>query len=86
MNYIQQAYKGENKVWMFIITTILVAGLFIGNLIFFIFFGDGIDVVEEQKKLMELIPSKNFWLAANLIPFAIFIRTIISISKIHAST
>ena len=73
MNYIQQAYKGENKVWMFIITTILVAGLFIGNLIFFIFFGDSIDVVEEQKKLLELIPSKNFWLAANLIPFAILL-------------
>lgn len=70
MNYLQQVYKGENKVWMFIITTALVAGLFIFNLIFFLMFGDEIDVVEEQKKLMELIPSKNFWLAANLLPFA----------------
>ena len=81
MNYIQQAYKGENKVWMFIITTILVAGLFIGNLIFFIFFGDGIDVVEEQKKLLELIPSKNFWLAANLIPFAILLGLLFLLVK-----
>ncbi len=81
MNYIQQAYKGENKVWMFIITTLLVAGLFIGNLIFFLFFGDGIDVVEEQKKLLELIPSKNFWLAANLIPFAILLGLLFLLVK-----
>ena len=69
MNYIQQAYKGENKVWMFIITAGLVAGIFIFNLIFFLFYGDEIDVVEQQKALMELIPSKNFWLAANLFLF-----------------
>lgn len=81
MNYIQQAYKGENKVWMFVITTLLVAGLFIGNLIFFLFFGDGIDVVEEQKKLLELIPSKNFWLAANLIPFAVLLGLLFLLVK-----
>lgn len=81
MNYIQQAYKGENKVWMFIITTILVAGLFIGNLVFFLFFGDGIDVVEEQNKLLELIPSKNFWLAANLVPFAILLGLLFLLVK-----
>lgn len=81
MNYIQQAYKGENKVWMFIITTILVAGLFIGNLVFFLFFGDSIDVVEEQKKLMELIPSKNFWLAVNLIPFAVLLGLLFLLVK-----
>lgn len=81
MNYIQQAYKGENKVWMFIITTILVAGLFIGNLVFFLFFGDGIDIVEEQKKLMELIPSKNFWLAANLVPFAVLLGLLFLLVK-----
>jgi membrane protease YdiL (CAAX protease family) len=81
MNYIQQAFKGENKVWMFIITTILVAGLFIGNLVFFLFFGDNIDVVEEQKKLLELIPSKNFWLAANLIPFAVLLGLLFLLVK-----
>lgn len=81
MNYIQQAYKGENKVWMFIITTILVAGLFIGNLLVFLFYGDSIDVVEEQKKLLDLIPSKNFWLAANLIPFAILLGLLFLLVK-----
>ena len=81
MNYIQQAYKGENKVWMFVITTILVAGLFIGNLVFFLFFGDDIDVAEEQKKLLELIPSKNFWLAINLIPFAVLLGLLFLLVK-----
>ena len=73
MNYIQQVYQGENKVWMFIFTSLLVAGIFIANLIFFLFFGDGIDVVEEQKKLLEIIPSKNFWLAMNLLPFVLLL-------------
>lgn len=69
MNYLQQAYKGENESWKVMLTLLVVSGLFIGNLIFFIFFGDGIDVVEEQRKLLEIIPSKNFWLAFNLMPF-----------------
>jgi len=81
MNYIQQAFKGENKVWMFVITTLLVAGVFIGNLIFFIFFGDGIDIAEEQKKLMEFIPSKNFWLAMNLLPFAFLLGLLFLLVK-----
>lgn len=69
MNYIQQAFKGENKLWMFIITTLCVAGIFILNLLFFLLSDGSIDVVEEQQKLLELIPSKNFWLAMNLLPF-----------------
>ena len=73
MNYIQQAYKGENKVWMFVFTTILVAGIFIGNLVFMLLYGDEIDLVAQQKELLELIPSKNFWLAANLLPFAVLL-------------
>ncbi len=81
MNYIQQAYKGENKIWMFAITTILVAGIFIVNLLVFLFYSDSIDVVEEQKKLMDLIPSKNFWLAVNLIPFAILLGLLFLLVK-----
>ena len=70
MNYIQQAYRGKNEPWMFILTFILIAGLFIYNLVFFLFFSDGIDIAQEQQKLLELLPSKNFWLAFNLLPFA----------------
>jgi len=70
MNYIQQAYKGKNETWMFVLTFILTAGLFIYSLVFFIFFSDDVDLAEQQRKLIETIPSKNFWLAFNLIPFA----------------
>ncbi len=81
MNYIQQAFKGDNKVWMFVITTFLVAGIFIANLIFFLFFGDGIDIIEEQNKLLEIIPSKNFWLAVNLLPFAFLLGLLFLLVK-----
>ncbi|WP_299274978.1 CPBP family intramembrane glutamic endopeptidase [uncultured Psychroserpens sp.] len=70
MNYLQQAYKGENEPWKVILTVLVVSGLFIFNLIFLFFFADGFDVIEEQKKLLELVPSRNFWLAFNLLPFA----------------
>lgn len=81
MNYIQQAYKGKNEPWMIILTTILVSGLFIANLIFFLFFGDQIDFVEEQQKMMELVDSKNFWLAVNLLPFAFLLGLLFLLVK-----
>jgi len=81
MNYIQQAYKGKNELWIFILTTVLVSGLFIVNLIFFLFFGDQFDYVEEQKKLLELVPSKNFWLAVNLLPFAFLLGLLFLLVK-----
>lgn len=81
MNYIQQAYQGKNDTWIFILTTLLVSGLFIGNLIFFLFFGDQFDYIEEQKKLMEIVPSKNFWLAVNLLPFAFLLGLLFLLVK-----
>lgn len=81
MNYIQQAYKGKNDTWMFILTFVLTAGLFIFNLIFFLFFSDGLDVIEEQRKLLEMIPSKNFWLAINLAPFAFLLGLLFLLVK-----
>ncbi|WP_111309459.1 CPBP family intramembrane glutamic endopeptidase [Confluentibacter sediminis] len=81
MNYIQQAFKGKNETWMFFLTVFLVSGIFIGNIVFFIFFGGDIDIVEEQKKLLELVPSKNFWLAVNLAPFAILLGLLFILVK-----
>jgi len=50
MNYIQLAYKGKNELWIFLLTTLLVSGLFIANLVFFIFFGDQIDYADPVQK------------------------------------
>nr|WP_321235600.1 CPBP family intramembrane glutamic endopeptidase [uncultured Psychroserpens sp.] len=81
MNYLQQAYKGENEAWKVILTVLVVSGLFIFNLIFLMFFGDGFDFVEEQKKMLEMVPSKNFWLAVNLLPFAFLLLLLFLLVK-----
>jgi membrane protease YdiL (CAAX protease family) len=81
MNYIQQAYKGKNETWMFVLTFILTSGLFIYSLVFFIFFSDDVDLAEQQRKLIETIPSKNFWLAFNLIPFAFLLGLLFLLVK-----
>ena len=73
MNYLQQAHRGENKPWMFLLTFFLIAGLFIYNLLFFLFFSEGIDISQEQQTLFELVPSQNFWLAFNLLPFVFWL-------------
>jgi membrane protease YdiL (CAAX protease family) len=81
MDYIQQAFKGKNDTWMFFLTVFLVSGLFVFNIIFFVFFGADIDVAEVQRKLMELVPSKNFWLAVNLLPFVILLALLFVLVK-----
>lgn len=62
--YIEQAYKGENETWKFVITTILTTGIFILNLLTFIF--TDIDTKESIDQMMELFKSKNLFLAFNL--------------------
>ncbi len=84
MNYIQQANKGKNEPWMFLLTFLLTAGLFIYSLVIFLFFSDGIDLVEQQQMLFELMPSKNFWLAFNLLPFAFLLGLLfLLVKKLH---
>lgn len=84
MNYLQQAHRGENKPWMFLLTFFLIAGLFIYNLLFFLFFSEGIDISQEQQKLFELVPSKNFWLAFNLLPFVFLLGLLfLLVKKLH---
>lgn len=65
--FIEQAYKGENETWKFIIITIITTGIFIANLLFFIF--TDVDTMEEMEKMQQLIPNKNILLAVNLALF-----------------
>ncbi|WP_179006852.1 CPBP family intramembrane glutamic endopeptidase [Winogradskyella forsetii] len=78
MNYIQQAYKGQRELWMFILTTILVAGIFIGNFIYFLF-ADPADL-EMAYDLMKQIPP-NISLIINLIPFAFLLGLLFILVK-----
>lgn len=84
MNYIQQANKGKNEPWMFLLTFLLTAGLFIYSLVIFLFFSDGIDLAKQQQMLFELVPSKNFWLAFNLLPFVFLLGLLfLLVKKLH---
>jgi len=67
MDYIQQAYKGINKLWMVLITSVIVSGIFILNfLMFLILSKEDIEALYESTKN---IPA-NLSLVTNLLPFA----------------
>lgn len=70
MNYIQQAYKGKTDAWMFVITTILVAGIFVANFVMLFLISP-----EEQQALMDSMKQipPNINLAINLAPFAVLL-------------
>lgn len=65
--FIEQAYKGENEPWKFVLTSIITMGVFIANLLFFIFVD--VDVEAEMDKMAKLIPNKNILLGINLAIF-----------------
>ena len=67
MNYIQQAYKGKKEIWMFILTSILISGIFILNFIFYLFTSK--EDMDAAYEMMKSIPS-NISLIVNLLPFA----------------
>lgn len=80
MNYIQQAYKGERELWMFILTTILVAGIFIGNFIMYL--------VSDPEDLLAAMDAMNSWglpsvvvLAINLVPFVFLLGLLFILVK-----
>jgi len=72
--YIEEAYKGDNAVWKVIITSTICLGVFILNLLAFIFLD--IDTEVEMDRMMQLIPNKNALLAINL---GIFIPILIAL-------
>lgn len=67
MNYIQQAYKGKNDTWMFIVTAILISGIFVLNFIFYLMTSK--EDMDAMYEMMKEVPS-NLSLIINLLPFA----------------
>lgn len=78
MNYIQQAYKGQRHLWMFILTTILVGGVFLGNFIIYLTY-DQADL-DAAYDLFANIPS-SLNLAINLVPFAFLLGLLFLLVK-----
>ena len=67
MNYIQQAYKGKNELWMFILTASIISGVFVLNFIAYLFTSP--EDLDKAYELMKRIPP-NLSLVINLLPFA----------------
>lgn len=78
MNYIQQAYKGKTETWMFILTALLVSGIFILNFIMFLVLPD--DFMEMATEQMKSTPP-NEMLIMNLVPFAILLALLFVLVK-----
>ncbi len=81
MNYIQQAYKGQRELWMFILTTLLVAGIFILNFVFYLMSDPG--DLDAAYDMMKNWPA-NVSLIINLVPFAILLGLLfVMVKYIH---
>ncbi len=70
MNYIQQAYKGRLEVWMVLLTTLVVGGVFILNFVMYLL-TDPEDMELAYEMMKEWSP--NFTLIINLVPFAVLL-------------
>ncbi|PQV47825.1 hypothetical protein CLV33_106144 [Jejuia pallidilutea] len=78
MDYIQQAYKGKRELWMFIITSLLISGMFILNFIFFLFTSK--EDMQAAYDMMKSLPG-NINLLINLLPFAFLLALLFVLVK-----
>ena len=70
MNYIQQAYKGKTDLWIFILTSAIVSGIFVINFIMFLLTSP--EDMQAAYDMMKEIPA-NLSLVINLLPFAVLL-------------
>lgn len=78
MDYIQQVYKGKRELWMFIITSILVSGMFALNFIMFLFTSK--EDMDAAYEMMKALPG-NVNLLINLLPFAFLLGLLFVLVK-----
>lgn len=79
--YIEQAYKGQREPWMFVITSLLISGIFILNFIAFIFTSE--EDMQASYEIMKSLPG-NINLLVNLIPFVfLLILLFVLVKYIH---
>lgn len=79
MNYIQQAYKGENDWWRYFVSNMVLLAPFAINIAIFIFMPEFFDAAYEDMQNVE--GDKNFLLAINLIPFVFLLLLLIVFVK-----
>ncbi len=71
MNFIQQAYKGENQFWRWLITTLVVMSPFILNFMVYFLMPEVYDELINETE--DFKGDKNIFLIENLIPFAVLL-------------
>lgn len=79
MNYIQQAYKGENDWWRYFVSNMILLAPFALNILAYIFMPELFDAAYEDMQNVE--GDKNFLLAINLIPFVFLLLLLIVFVK-----
>jgi membrane protease YdiL (CAAX protease family) len=70
MDYIKQAYKGRNDLWMFILVSLIISGIFILNFIMYLFSSK--EDLDAAYDFMSSWPA-NVSLVVNLVPFAVLL-------------
>ena len=70
MDYIQQAYKGRNDFWIFLLVSLIISGIFILNFIMYLFSSK--EDLEAAFEMMNSWPA-NITLIVNLLPFAVLL-------------
>ncbi len=79
MNFIQQAYKGENDFWRWLITALVVMSPFILNFLFYFLMPEAYeDLINETE---DFKGDKNIFLINNLIPFAVLLALLLVLVK-----
>ena len=71
MNFIQQAYKGENEFWKWLVTILVVMSSFILNFMIYFFIPFAYDEMINDTE--DFVGDKNLFLVENLIPFALLL-------------
>ncbi|NNC70829.1 MAG: CPBP family intramembrane metalloprotease [Flavobacteriaceae bacterium] len=71
MNYIQQAYKGHNHFWRYLITTLIVMSPFLLNIAIYFALPELFEASMEE--MANYDGNKNFFLLMNLAPFAVLL-------------
>ena len=78
MDFIQQAYKGKNKLWMFLVTSLVVSGIFILNFVMYLMTSP--EDMDAAYDLLKNMPA-NLSLFINLVPFVILLGLLFLLVK-----
>ena len=75
MNFIQQAYKGENEWWKYLIALVVVMSPFILNFVLYLLLPEIFEKIYEDMENFQ--GNKNVFLLENLVPFVVLLAILL---------